>query len=128
VLVTPQYVADSTGADISDEVRVLFLIEEASELVLDHLRRTFTAGDAPVAVRQAVAILVASALSESATDEVKSEAVGDYRVEYATAGRYAAGLDIRRVEHLLRSYVTGTRSVRTDVAFDGVVDYDPAIL
>lgn len=124
MLVTPGYVAAVTGADISDDARVALLIDEASALVMEHLSREYTAETAPVAVRQAVAILVAGALGgDSESDGVKAEQIGDYRVEFA-GGRFTSGLDIRRVEYLLAPLrlAGSARSVRTDVALDGLDD------
>jgi hypothetical protein len=124
-LVTPEYVEATTGADVSDTERVTFLIEEASALVMEWLGRTFDSTTAPTAVKQAVAILVAGALngsSPSSPEEVKAEQIGDYRVEYAGAGRYTSGLDIRRVEYLLEPYRAQARAVRADVALDGVAE------
>lgn len=125
-LVTAEYVAATTGADVSDTERVDFLIDEASTLVSEWLGRTFTPENAPAAVRQAVAILVDGALSTGdvggGSDEVKSEQIGDYRIEYAGAGRFSSGLDIRRVEYLLEPYRAQARSVRTDVPMDGTAD------
>lgn len=122
MLVTPEYVAATTGADISDRERVEFLIGEASEMVMDYLGQEFTPENCPVAVKQAVSIMVDGALDESDGDaDLKAEQVGDYRVEYAGSANYASGLDLRRVEHLL-GMVRGTgRSVITAIAMDGLV-------
>lgn len=127
MLVTPEYVAAVTGADISDTQRVELLIGEASRLVEEYLGMRFTADDAPTAVRQAVAILVAGALSGGGgapgggDGDVKAEQIGDYRVEYAGVGQYAPGLDLRRVLWLLTPLRgEGRRAVRTDVPLEGV--------
>ena len=130
MLVTPEYVEATTGADISDRPHVEFLIGQASEMVMEYLGRTLTPDDCPVAVKQAVSVMVDGALpgadATSGDANIKSEQVGDYRVEYKGSAQYAAGLDIRRVEHLI-GLVRGTgRSVVTVIAMDGVPDYtDP---
>lgn len=128
LLVTPEYVAASTGADVSDEERTNFLIGEASSLVMDYLGKTYTPENAPTAVKQAVSIMVADVLEDDGEGggggDVKAEQVGDYRVEFANAGKYTAGLDIRQVEYLLAMVDGGSRSVRTDVALDGLADTD----
>lgn len=123
-LVTPEYVADTTGADVtSNPERVDFLIIEASSLVMEYLERSFTPENAPTAVRQAVAILVHGALEsgsgQSSGVDVKAEQIGDYRVEFAGAGQFTPGLDIRRVEHLLKRYRATARAIRANVALDG---------
>lgn len=121
-LVTPQYVAASTGADVTDVERTQFLIGEASSLVMDYVGRTYTPETAPTAVKQAVSIMVASALEAGGTDggDVKAEQIGDYRVEFGGAGQYTDGLDIRQVEYLLAMVAGGSRAIRTDVPLDGL--------
>jgi hypothetical protein len=126
LLVTPEYVASSTGADITgDPTRVEFLIGEAGSLICESLGRAYTPETVPVAVKQAIAILVSTALASDggeggATGAVKAEAIGDYRVEFATAGVYTSGLDIRQVEYLLGPLRSGARAIRTDVALEGI--------
>jgi hypothetical protein len=127
-IITPEYVAAVTGADVSDTPRVELLIGEATSLVEEWLDRTFD-DDMPAAVRQAIAILVAGALTDGnpgSEGDVKAEQIGDYRVEYAGIGTYSPGLDIRRVIYLLTPCRGGgPRAVRTDVPFDGKTpEYD----
>lgn len=127
-LVTPEYVAAMTGADVTaDPARTALLIDEASQLVCEAIPRYYTPETAPAAVRQAVAILVASALESPAGGggtggdaAIKSEQIGDYRVEYAGAGSYTSGLDVRRVDYLLEPLRTHGYSIVTDVPLDGV--------
>jgi hypothetical protein len=127
LLVSPEYVASSTGADITgDPARVEFLIGEAGSLICESLGRAYTPETVPVAVKQAIAILVNTALAADpgeggATGGVKAEQIGDYRVEFATAGVYTSGLDLRQVAYLLDPLRAGARAVRTDVALDGVL-------
>jgi len=121
-LVTPEYVAASTGADVTtDPARVDFLILEASAMVCEWLGRTYAAADAPVAVKQAVSIMVANVLGDTdpSSPDVKSEAIGDYKVEFET-GTSSTGLDIRQVEYLLTGLKGNARSVKTNVPLDGV--------
>lgn len=121
-LVTPEYVASSTGADIdTDPTRVDFLIVEASTMVCEYLGREYTAADVPVAIKQAVSIMVATVLgdSDASSPDIKAESIGDYRVEFI-AGQYTSGLDIRQVDYLLDPLKSKARSVRTNVPMDGV--------
>ena len=121
-LITAEYVAASTGADVAgDPKRVGFLILEASTMVMEYLGRPYTPENAPVAVKQAVAVMVSSVLADKDTTapDIKAESIGDYRVEFQ-AGGFTSGLDIRQVAYLLAPLRSGARAVKTNVAQDGL--------
>ena len=129
-LVDADYVAFSTGADVStDPDRVDFLIEVASGLVCERCSVAWTDATAPVSVKQAVARLVSQALAIGSDSTgstgamppgIKAEQIGDYRVEFASA---AVAMDMRSVDDLLRQWIRGSAySIKTDLGFDGTED------
>lgn len=124
-LVTPAYVHNLTGVDVTDVSRVSFLITQASGLVMEYTGRTWTDADAPTSVQVAVSYLVADSLTDDPTTPpwMRAEQIGDYRAEYQDGS--SMGMDVTRVAHLLTGATvrrSRVASLVTPVPFDGLVE------
>lgn len=117
MLITPEYVAQVTGADVTDLNRVLLLIAEATEVVYAYLRRPIPSERPPAIIRIAIASVVANSLSAAEAGNVRAEQIGDYRIEFGQASG-AVGFDLRPVAHILDRYRGTAVNARTPVNYE----------
>ena len=127
-IVDTEWVSTFTGISFEDnEERADFLVEVASDLVLSYCNQTWTPVTAPIEARIAVAVLVGMGwASDAEAAQLRSEQIGDYRVEFANSP--ALAMDIDRVAHLLKRYRRASSySIITRSSLEGPMNGDSVL-